>query len=251
MIARAGPVVSLTSHGRGVNSVYLSIESIGAGKLKPSRLILWLGLEWTHAQLPDTLKRLQSRGLEICFTEDIGPHTKYYPYVAATPAHETALAIADDDVLYSRSWLQELVTANALYPESVNCHRAHVVALTNQTLAPYNQWKHCRSTAPTFCNMATGVSGCIFPPLLLDAIRKAGTAFRTVCPKADDIWLHAIALRSGFKTRQIRSLPMNYPIVPGSQVERLAPENVHQGRNDQQVQRTYTTQDLALLRSSC
>ena len=41
IVSPGGPVVSLTTHGDRVRSVYLVIESIGRGQTLPSRIILW------------------------------------------------------------------------------------------------------------------------------------------------------------------------------------------------------------------
>ena len=37
-----GPVVSLTTYGTRSRKAYLAIESIAQGRLRPSRLILWI-----------------------------------------------------------------------------------------------------------------------------------------------------------------------------------------------------------------
>ena len=57
----------------------------------------------------------------------------------------------------------------------------------------------CRSTSPSFKNVANGVSGVIYPTRLLEAIKVAGRGFEGCCPKADDLWLHAQTIRAGFK----------------------------------------------------
>ena len=41
-ILGSGPPVSMTTHGARTDSAYLAIESIGLGRLKPSRFVLWL-----------------------------------------------------------------------------------------------------------------------------------------------------------------------------------------------------------------
>jgi hypothetical protein len=46
-------VISLTTYGDRVDSVYLTIESIGAGTVRPRRLILWLDKEIVPLRYPD------------------------------------------------------------------------------------------------------------------------------------------------------------------------------------------------------
>ncbi|MBX9919056.1 MAG: hypothetical protein K2Y33_04370 [Mycolicibacterium frederiksbergense] len=57
--------VSLTSYGKRIATVWKTIETIGAGNLKPRRIILWLDDAAALADPPATLKRLCARGLEF------------------------------------------------------------------------------------------------------------------------------------------------------------------------------------------
>jgi hypothetical protein len=198
VVAPGGPVVSLTTHGHRLKTVYLTLESIGAGTLLPSRLILWVDSRADYLNLPSSLRRLEARGLEVSLTENFGPHTKYYPYLLANQSFAEPLVTADDDVLYTRSWLASLYRAYRQNPALIHCHRAHRIRLIAGSLAPYAEWQRCRSTEPSHSSFATGVSGCIYPPEFLRRLRTAGAAFLDLCPRADDLWLHVNALRAGF-----------------------------------------------------
>ena len=66
--------VSLTSYGKRISTVWQTIETIGAGTVKPHRLILWLDDRDAYLDPPATLRRLQARGLEIRHCRDYGPH---------------------------------------------------------------------------------------------------------------------------------------------------------------------------------
>lgn len=247
VIAPGGPVVSVTTYGERLSTVHLVLESIAAGSVLPSRLILWLDSAEAFANRSPALERLVRRGLEICLSENFGPHTKYYPYLLSADTFETPLATADDDLLYSRWWLEGLVRAHREFPEAVNCYRAHRIRLSEGAITPYQTWTSCRSTEPEFLHFATGVSGCIYPPSLLRRLKLAGMEFLQHCPKADDVWLHVNALRAGMKTRQIWSRPLRFPFVPGTQDSGLYHGNVILAGNDEQIQNTYTAKDIALL----
>jgi hypothetical protein len=249
-----GPVVSLTTFGRRSRNVYLSIESIARGSSRPSRLLLWIDEETLIRNLPPTLRRLQERGLEIRPCRNYGPHKKYYPYVESQDSFDTPLATADDDVLYPRYWLHELVSANAAHPDAVNCYLAHVIALNGNRIEKYRAWKSCDSTLPDSLHVATGFAGVIYPPSFLMVLKRAGRAFEACCPKGDDLWLHAQALRSGFKVRQILPrLPyFSFQAVPGAANTALSNENVTNGDgNDRQIRATYNDADLRLLQLDC
>ena len=106
--APGGPVVSLTSFGKRIDSVYLAIESIARGSTLPSELILWLDDETRYNSLPSTLERLARRGLTIKLSKNYGPHTKYYPYISSQHEFSLPLVTADDDIIYPRDWLHNL-----------------------------------------------------------------------------------------------------------------------------------------------
>ena len=247
VIAAGGPVVSLTSYGVRIQSVYLAIESIAAASFLPSRFILWLDDPGAFHNLPDTLKRLQARGLEVRLTDNLGPHTKYYPTLGVMHDLDQPLVVADDDQLYTRNWLSGLMEAYRENPGVVNCSRAHVIKLLGDRIAPYTEWKACTSDKPSMLHFATGVSGIALPPALLQQLENSGTQFRSLCPAADDIWLHVNALRAGLQTRQIGSWPRNFPIIPRTQKQTLMQSNVDGSQNDVQISRTYTSQDIAVL----
>ena len=198
-----GPIVSLTTFGRRSERVHLTIESIAKGSVLPSRLILWIDDEALFHNLPSSISRLQKRGLEVKFCENFGPHTKYYPYVESQPAFGAPLVTADDDTLYPRYWLKKLIDANREFPDVVNCYAAHVIPLKGSGFTKYQDWKFCNSTTPSFCHLAMGSMGVIYPAQFLMALKRAGTAFKSCCPKGDDLWLHVQAHRASNKDRQI------------------------------------------------
>ena len=247
VVSSGGPVVSLTTYGVRIQSVYLAIESIAAASYLPSRFILWLDDPMAFQDLPNTLRRLQARGLEVRLTENLGPHTKYYPTLDVMRDLSLPLVTADDDHLYTRNWLSRLMDAYREDPGVVNCHRAHVIRLLGDRLAPYTDWKSCTSDKPSMVYFATGSSGIALPPALLQQLKDSGTKFRSVCPAADDVWLHVNAVRAGLPTRQIGTWQRNFPIIPGTQKQRLMDANVEGSQNDVQIVRTYTSEDIAVL----
>jgi hypothetical protein len=68
-----------------------------------------------------------------------------------------------------------------------------------------------------------------------------------VCPSADDIWLHWVALRTGTKVRQVAPRARHFPLLPGTQAQTLLAGNVIGSGNDTVFAQLYTEQDIALL----
>jgi hypothetical protein len=246
-----GPVVSLTTHGTRCRTVFLAVESIARGTLLPSRLILWIDDIKLFERLPRTIKRLQSRGLEVHFCPNYGPHTKYYPYLETQSSFDRPLVTADDDQLYPQYWLAKLAQAHESYPDCINCHWAVIMDVDDGGIAPYHRWKRCASPEPSYRYFALGVSGVIYPPRFLALLKELGTAFRDCCPRADDIWLHMQALRASYKIRQIATKELQSLKIPRSQHEALSRQNDQGGANDHQVKQTYNPSDVDKLRIAC
>lgn len=240
-------VVSMTTYGHRIRTVHLALESIGGGRERPRRLILWLDDHDVVTHPPASLARLRERGLEILPTTDWGPHKKYYPYVASLPKHKVPLITADDDVLYGWRWLSGLMARHRDHPGDVIAHRAHRIVLERGHIAPYVHWQDLDRDEAGPRTFATGHSGVLYPPAMLDALRDAGTAFTACAPHADDVWLHAMALRSDTTVRPVTSGLTTYRSVPGTQLNGLRRRNVLGGGNDRQIAATYRPDEVALM----
>lgn len=250
IVSKLPVVVSLTSYGERVDKVFYTIESISNGEILPCRMILWLDNEHQFNHLPASLKRLQKRGLEIFLTKNYGPHTKYYPYLESVEHHSFPLVTADDDIFYPNFWLKRLYQSYVITPTVVNCYRAHVVTLEEQKqeVRPFEFWRICISNEASYLNQATGVSGVLYPPNLLNQIKAAGDVFLSCCPNADDIWLHVCALRNGYQVKQIHAVAYHFLTLPFTQKNGLFNANIFQGLNDKQAKMTYETLDINVLK---
>jgi hypothetical protein len=245
-----GPVVSLTTYGSRTSTVYLTIESIGRGRVLPSRVILWLDEKAVFDNLPKSIRRLQKRGLEVRLCHNYGPHKKYYPFIASELTFERPLVTADDDILYPESWLEELQRAYVMHPGAVSCFRSRVVSLDDSGFGRYADWEFCSSQVPSIRHFATGTSGVLYPPEFVSKLKSAGEGFLSCCPRADDVWLHANEVRSGFPVHQIFNAALHFIVIPGTETGCLAISNHLSGGNDEQIALTYTPQDREMLRAS-
>ena len=250
VVGESPVAVSMTTHGSRLRTVHTTIQSISAGKIRPSRFVLWLNGDPNSPKITPQLNRLQRRGLEIRYVENFGPHTKYFPYVKQFTADDVPLVTADDDVIYPTDWLADLLAAHHSAPSVIHCHLARRIALDDGKLLPYANWKYVSSCEPSFRTFALGFAGVIYPKEFLSTLRVAGDCFMTKCPKADDVWLHAMAVRNGYKIRQLTENP-GYPrSVPCTQDVALFNTNQLPSGNDAQILATYTTGDLDTIANS-
>ncbi len=245
----SGPVLSLTSHGRRIETVFHVIESIGLGHSKPSRIILWISDKDLCSDPPESLEHLKSRGLEIRHCEDYGPHTKYYPYIEQESALNKPLVTADDDILYPPYWLEGLISAHNSDTSVIHCYRAYRMCVNRGKFMPFNEWEPCGHTSPSHLNFISGESGVIYPAEFQQYLKQQGKGFLECCPKADDVWLTKNAVRSGFRVSQIKDEPVSFDIIRGSQVNSLFDYNIVAGGYHAQMIRTFTHEDISKLES--
>jgi hypothetical protein len=240
-------VVSLTTYGDRLATVSVALESIARGKVRPRRLVLWLDSPQQFAGRPESLRRLERRGLEILLTSNYGPHTKYYPFVQSVERHTVPLVTADDDIIYPPDWLELLLDAGRRHPEAISGHWVSIMGVSGLRVADYDTWARARDTAARPTNFALGVSGVIYPPAMLQELKRRGDGFLSACPGADDIWLKWVAIRAGIPVRQVGPVPHHFPIIPGSQGQALVKTNVGENRNDHWIRGLYSAEDVAVL----
>lgn len=231
-----GPVVSMTSYGRRISTVHLALESIAAGTMRPSRLILWLDDAEAVARPTPGLKRLVGRGLELRHCEDDGPHKKYYPYVQSLREHTVPLVTADDDWLFPARWLETLMAFHRTDPTTNTTHRARDIAVRTGEITRYEGWGLASRRAASPRNLATGGWGHVMVPAMLEGLRDRHAEFRRAAPRADDIWLHRVAIETGTSPKVVGLYDhhqiLHMPIGGGPT---LAADNVDDGGNDRQI----------------
>ncbi|WP_239582397.1 glycosyltransferase family A protein [Gordonia rubripertincta] len=251
------PIVSLTSYGERVAISYLAIESILRGRLRPSRIILWVDDEATVEHLPAPLRRLERAGLEIrVAAKGSGPHTKYFDALPLAAQSGVPLVTADDDTVYPVDWLHRLFAHHLDYPDGISCYRARRIAIDttdNQSgpgLLPYERWPLVRDSKECERNFVTGVSGALYPPAMITALMERGTEFEAVCPNADDVWINHTALQARVPVRVVDGRSRDFISLEAAQGTGLKHANVAQGRNDVQIGATYSEVDRKSLAAS-
>lgn len=196
-------VVSLTTYGRRVHDVYLTIESLMEQTLKANRILLFLDNGFRSTPLPITLKKLEERGLEIHFCKDIRSYTKLIPALMMCP--DDAIVTVDDDMLYEIDMLEKLVNAYLEDPGYVYCNRQHRMVLNkNDELQPYNRWWwNCPETDANILNFPTGVGGVLYPPHSFDEEVFNENVYMDICRFADDVWFKAMTMKKGMLSRKV------------------------------------------------
>ena len=238
----------MTSHGKRLDTVHVSISSILNGRVRPQYINLVVNEDVSRRANKSMFEALKRQGINILLRPNEGPHTKYFSTMCELEEPAFRVVTADDDIIYPQDWLERLLCVHGQHPRDVVCWWAKEVQIDNSSLRPYLDWPDVTNQHARFDHFALGVSGVLYPPSMVVALRDAGDQFRSCCPRADDVWLHAVALRSGHRIRQVTAQVTWPNHVPGTFETALKHANHLPDGNDRQIEATYQPSDLELLR---
>lgn len=212
-------IVSLTSYGKRLNYVFLTIESIFQQEYKPKEIVLWLHESERKRALSNFfIQRQIKRGLVVRFLqEDYKSYKKLsYIYKYITQYNFDFFVTADDDVFYPNYWLLSFSKIYQKNKKIVLCYRARdIIFDENQDIIPYVNWPLSKGGARNGI-IPTGVSGICYPKESLDSRVYDFDAISKNCPSADDIWYKLIAASNGFKSCLIVENSIHFiPIITG------------------------------------
>lgn len=201
--ADAEVVVSLTTYSKRLYEVYLTIESIMQGTMKPNRIVLWLEDALKGHLLPLFLQKQMERGLEIKFCKDIRSYKKLIPSLKEYP--NSVIITIDDDVIYNADVVEKLVNAYNADPNHVYANRVNEITFDHDGIpCNYNKWK-CVTENYKSSNLHffTGVGGVLYPPHCFNDDVFNEDAFMSLAQYGDDIWFYAMSLINGYNVVKV------------------------------------------------
>lgn len=228
-------IVSLTTHPMRIKTVWITIASLLQQTVKPHLIILWLAEEqFPEKKLPKSLLRLQKRGLQICFCEDLKPHKKYFYAMLKYPKYY--IVTADDDIFYPEDHIERLWEAHKLYPTAIICHWSHRIEFdeTGQ-FTPYNSWEDNGKETPSYRTLAIGCNGILYPP---GSIPKNAFVKENIMKEAlftDDLWLKCMEILNGRKTLNCNDTVLIYFNILSAQKSGLWKKNTDGEKNNDRV----------------
>ncbi len=229
-------VVSLTSYGKRLSAVHLTIRSLMKQTRKPEKIVLWLNAENEAVNLPAALKDLEDYGLDIRYgCEDLKGHKKYF--WALREYSDACVITVDDDVIYPADTIESLMVAHRRYPEAVVGRRVHRIVAKEGELSPYAEWEFewHEGDSPRNDLLATGVGGVLYPPHCFgEQAFDLGSIMSTGLGN-DDLWLKANELIEGRLVAWAPCSRIHPYVIVEDQDEGLCDSNVHAGGNDRSI----------------
>ncbi len=233
-------IVSLTTYGKRLYEVYLTIESIMQQTVKPNKIILWIADDMKEIQVPLTLQRQQERGLEIKYCEDIRSYKKLIPTLRDYP--EDVIITVDDDVIYQIDMIENLLNSYRKNPKSIIANWAlDMGSVKDRMIKPYREWKSVTEEGTSFGYVGIGCAGILYPPHSLDFEVTNREVFMNICKYADDIWFKVMALKNGWPcTVTPQGIHEHtYYDNPLWQDKGLTQVNVNKNMNDMQIKAVF------------
>ncbi len=217
-------IVSLTSHPKRINFVYITLNTLLNQTLKPDRIVLYLAEnEFINREndLPKSLLSLKPLGVEIKWCPNLYSYKKLVPALKDFPGD--IIVTADDDLYYDEDWLLNLYKTHLKYPDCVCAHRIVKMKINEQNkIESYPRDTHLekKSDSPSFLYQPMGGAGCLYPPNCLYKDIFDSDKFLSLIKTHDDIYFWVMAVLKGTKTvpatgRTFEILPVEETVNSG------------------------------------
>lgn len=224
-------IVSLTSFPERINTVIKTIKTLLTQTMKPDMVILWLAPEQFpngEKDLPNELLKLKEYGLTIDWYRDIRSYKKIIPTLKKYP--DAVIITTDDDIYYTPDTVESLYESYLKHPDEIQAHRCDWLSILpclakegcdkmiTVTWAKTRElYKDLHKNEASFRQRLTGYGAVLYPPhaLYKDVIDEE-KIYNTI-PTHDDIWLWAMAVLNGTKTRLVKGYSESINYIENSQ----------------------------------
>lgn len=201
-------VISLTTTRDRLYLLRFSLISLMEQSLKADRIVVWLSRDaylrdkgfgdfniesWAKKKLPSGY----ANRVEFKYCENIGPYRKLIPLLR-TSNIEDIIVTADDDILYKKDWLKNLIEK---FEETDGCVVACRVRRVSYNilgfLKSYSFWPIVRNAS--FLDgdfVITFGAGAVVSPAFFKRSDINDDSFLDLCPTADDLWYTTLLERN-------------------------------------------------------
>lgn len=240
MVKKKKIILLLTSYGKRIDTVYLTIQTLLNQTKKADKIVLWLAEdEFSLETIPASLKSLVDEGkLEVGFCKDIRSYKKLVPSLKKYP--DDIIITFDDDIFYKNDIVEKLYNAYLKEPELLHCMRGRMMKYNSKgDLLSYKKWKKFPLYFKADINiLPTTGAGTLFVKEYFDEDVFRDDVFMKLAPNADDVWFKAMTMKNGVKCKLIKrrfwhSTKLNN--IDGTQEGGLweLNRNIYEGNNPQ------------------
>lgn len=193
---------TLTSFPDRIDTVQHTIKTLFTQSMKPDRIVLWLAKEeFEGRKLPESLLKLQEKGLEIRYCENMFGHKRYYKIIEEQRSNE-CIIMFDDDILFPHCCVERLYREWLKYPDCIICDRGQQVCFDGKDFVSPAHWSAHSKVGlkePAYRILASPGGGCLLPPGALCEDACDPELIEKYAMKTDDIWLMFMAVQNDTK----------------------------------------------------
>ena len=231
----SGLIVSFTSFPARINEVWQVVECMKRQTILPEKIILWLSKEQfsSRESVPQSLWSRVDDWFSIRFVDgDIRSHKKYY--YASKEFYDKLVFLIDDDIYYDTDIIKRSLIEYLGYNDKcIVCNYGFKINYGEQGIMPYSKWNPVEKRRIGKDIFFGSGGGTLFKPSdLYQDLTDIDLALK-LAPIADDIWLNAMALKSGLNKIMLPHGPILSVKIENNVT--LSSVNNGLGRNDEQI----------------
>jgi len=224
---------TLTSFPDRIDSVQYTIKSLFNQSMKPDRIILWLAeSEFKDVEMPDSIKNLQKRGLEVRFCENYLGYKRYYKLLEEQKDNEL-IVLFDDDIIFPYYLLERLYDKWQEHPDCVVCERGQVLTFNGDEVQNPGRWSSISTVGidePSYRILPSPGGGSLIPPHVLHKDTNNPAVFSKYALKTGDIWLMFMAAANDTKVVRTHRFHRTFILSEKEQTVQLGREAIYLGR---------------------
>lgn len=208
-------VVGIYAEESSVSQLYLSVYTILRQSLAPTKIIVYVP---QGILLPSELSRMHTHGVHI---EHIGrTHIRRRVLAKLVTAHPKSLCVfADGNVLYPRTWLEELYRTWRARPEVICAHGGRILSQCQPRadgLRYYSLDEYRRGGEVTIEGVVPNLERGVLLPPGAGAHRIWGDRKFSTLRGCDDVWLKALARTIGLACYLVPAIPYRAHYLSGA-----------------------------------
>ena len=235
---------TLTTFPDRIDTVQYTIKSLFNQSVKPDRIVLWLASsEFENFQFPESINRLQERGLEIRYCDNYFGHKRYYKMIEEQKENE-CIIMFDDDILFPYCLIERLYDKWLQFPDCVICERGQVMTFDGDKILNPGRWSSTSDEGidkPSYKILASPGGGCLFPHKALYKDANNTDMISKYALKTGDIWLMFQTVQNDTKILRTHKLHRTFIQSERVQTVQLGKEAIYLGRY------VKTFEDLSLI----
>ena len=229
-------IISVTSFPKRFNQLVLTLKSIILQDIVPNKIIVYLGSDTNEKDITLDMKKLQKYGVEYRIDKELNlkGHKKYF--YALREFKDSIVITIDDDIIFPKTMVTELIRCYEKYPNAVCARRVHKITKKNNRLLPYNLWdkEYTKQRKPSNRMFATTGAGTLYSPYVNNHLVNStfdSKKIEELCLEADDVWMKCMEIMSSIKV-VLADIKIMGDFIDVDEKLTLMPDNVGKGMND-------------------